>query len=161
MADQDELVRAARVLKCLSYSIGATGECMMVFEIDKGDGATDKFAITMPVTGLKAFRSMVSDLIRTADNRGLNTSMAAIHYPSEVEVSNSSHVRGAVLLTFNPKADDEAIFALPNEIGLNVAEAMQKDIFPRMTEAERRSHIAKKSSLLSTSRPALILPPGR
>lgn len=153
-----EYIRAAKVTKCESYSISAEGQAMMVFRIDQGPPPGEKFAITLPTTGLKAFRSMLNDLIAAAEKRELSGGMVAIHRPREVTVGNSVHLRGCVALIFNPGAEDETMNLLPDNLGLDVAEAMQKDIYSRMTEAQRRAHITAKSQLLTSGRPTIIIP---
>ena len=155
----DDLVRAAHIQQCLSYSISAEGVAMMVFRIATQNPTDDsRFAITLPVAGLKAFRTLISDMIAVGEKRGMSTGMATIHEPRSVNVGHIDAMRNRAILSFNTDADDEAVFALPNDVGLSVAEALQKDIFARMTDEERRAHIVKQSRLLGPSRPKLILP---
>lgn len=149
-----EMVRAAHVQKFVSYNITAEGRAILVFEIEGGD----KFALTVQVNALKAFRSMVGDVITAAEKREHHSGMAAIHQPREVNVGHSSTLRGVALIQFNPGADDEAVFGLPDAIALNIADALEKNVISRMTDQDRRRHMMGKSRVLQAPKPKIILP---
>ena len=152
----DDRVRAAHVLACESYSISAEGIAMMVFRIPEESGG--RFAVTLPVTGLKALRTLVTDLISAAEKRDLTAGMVSLHRPRDVTVGNLYDVRNSVVAQFNSGAEDEIGFLMHDDLGLDLAEGLQQNIYGRMTDKERRERLAKKSKVLTAPKPRIILP---
>lgn len=151
-----DAVPAAHVTECVARSISKDGAtAMMVFKIADGT----RFAITVPVAGLAAFRTMVNDVCDDADRAKLHRGMAQMKRPRTFEVGHTDQIRGHVVLSIDPQSASEEIFVWPDEAGLQMADMLQKDIFGRMTPADRAARMKNQRPFLLPQKTLII--PGR
>lgn len=149
-------IPAAHVTDCVARSISHDGTtAMMVFKIADGT----RFALTVPVAGLAAFRSLVNDVCDDADKAKIGRGMAQMKRPQNVEVGHTDQVRGHVVIAIDPRLPSEQILLLPDEGGLQMADMLQKDILGRMSPAERAARVKNAKPFLLPQR-TLIVPPG-
>jgi hypothetical protein len=153
-AKSPDMVPAAHVVAGLAQSISEDGRAMLLFQLEDGG----RFAVTMPVEGLKPIRSMITDLIVAAEKRGVHSGMVHFLQPRQYQVGHSDHLRGAVVITFDPNAEGEIAVLLRNEDGLKLGTAITRDVLPRMTEKERRDAMRGESPIIAPPRPPLIVP---
>lgn len=147
-------IPAANVVECIARSISKDGtKAMMVFKIEDGT----QFALTLPVGALAIFRSMVNDVCDDADKAKLGTGMVQMKRPHTIEIGSSDQIRGHIAITFNRDMPEETIFLMTDAMGLDVSDAMQKNIFGRMTPEDRRARMARSGQMLMPKK-TLIIP---
>jgi len=160
MTNQDqpntgETMPAAHIVECVSRSISTDRTtAMAVFKIADGT----KFAMTLPVGGLKQLQTMVNDMVADAQKAEINPGMVAIKRPKGFAVGHSPNMRGCVAITFDPETEAEAIYVLRDADALQLNKAIGADVFGRMTDAERRKTFGAQSGLLRPGASKLILP---
>jgi hypothetical protein len=146
----ERTVRAVHIDTCLSRALSTDGKSsMVVFKIDDG---TD-FAFTCPVDKLPQVRTMINDLICEAVQR--NIGPTNIHFrrampnkPLNFSVGHSDELRGAVALIFEPNTEDQIAYLIADQEALMFAEAIEKDVFTRMSMADRRAMMQKKAPMI-------------
>lgn len=159
----DEMIRGIRIMQCLGFQISPpvgdnqVGEAVLIFTIED----KSKFAVTLPVVGMKALRSLIGDVCDAAEREGLANGMVVQKFPHEVTVGHTALQRNCVAIIFNPNMRDEQVFVLPDKIGLEIADALQKDIFSRMSDKDRRDRMMATAKIFGPPKRKLILPPGQ
>jgi hypothetical protein len=147
-------IPAANVKECVARSISKDGAtAMMVFKIEDGT----QFALTVPVASLGKFRSMVNDVCDDAQKSQLGTGMVQMKRPHSIEIGSSDQIRGHIAITFDRDMPEETIFLMQDAMGLDVSDAMQKNIFGRMTPEDRRARMARSGQILAPKK-TLIIP---
>jgi hypothetical protein len=111
--------------------------------------------LTLPVGALTSLRAMCNTLITEARKRDIGAGMVSPRYPANFLIGNSADVRGAVMVVFDANTPDEAIFALPDEIGLRMADAIKADVLSRMTPVDKAKYLA---GLAVPNKPSLFVP---
>jgi len=121
--------------------------------------------LTLPVGALSSLRAMCNALITEARKRDIGAGMVSPRYPTNFLIGNSEDVRGAVMVVFDAHTPDELIFALPDEIGLRMADAIKADVLSRMTPADRAKALAgaalipgQEVRLTVPGKPSLFVP---
>lgn len=160
--EQTELVRAAHVVGGVSQSINDKGIAVAVFNIaDPAKPLTDKptrFAITMTPEMLPVVRQMLTDLIAAANRMTIGRHLMFYNRPKNIEVGHDDNLRGACIISFDPRTQEEAAYLLRNDDALNIATGIQEDVLPRMTEPERRKWKQSQHKIVPVPRPTLIIP---
>lgn len=150
-----ESLPAAHIVECVSRSISTDRTtAMAVFKIADGS----KFAITLPVGGLKQLQSMVNDMVAAAAKLELNPGMVAVKRPKGFAVGNSPNMRGCVAVTFDPETEAEAVYVMRDADALTLVKAIGADVMGRMTQSERLKTFGAQSALLRPGVPKLVLP---
>jgi hypothetical protein len=148
-------IPAAHIVEGVARSISKDGTtAMMVFKIADGS----QFAVTVPLPGLSALRTMVNDLCDAADKSKLGRGMVTMKRPHTFTIGHSDQMRGHVLMQIDPQMAEEIIFIWPDEAGLQMADLLQKDIFGRMSPADRAARAKNQKPFLMPQR-TLIVPP--
>lgn len=150
-----ERVPAAHIMECVSRSISTDRTtAMAVFKIADGT----KFAITLPVGGLKQLQSMVNDMVAAAEKLDLHPGMVAIKRPKGFAVGNSPNMRGCVAITFDPETEAEAIYVLRDEDALNLCKAVGADMVGRGVGIDKLRGGTAQGALLRPGQHKLIIP---
>lgn len=151
-----DAVPAAHVTDCVARSISQDGTtAMMVFKIADGS----RFALTVPVAGLAALRSLINDVCDDADKAKLHRGMAQMKRPQNFEVGHTDQIRGHVVVSIDPRLASEQLFVMPDEAGLQMADMLQKDILGRMSPADRAARAKNAKPFLLPQRTLIV--PGR
>lgn len=149
---QAEQIPAAHITEFLSHSVSTDGStAMLVFRIADGS----KFAITVPTVALGRMLTLVQKTRDAAQRQNLGVGMQR---PQTFAVGHSDQMRGMVAITFDEKTADEATFILADQSGLDLAGAIERNVFMRMPMEDRRRHLTRRSPIIPPRGGKLILP---
>ncbi len=126
------------------------------FENDDGE----PFLLTMSVDRLHALSTICRDMINRQERRELPVSDVALKYPATFSIGYALDKRGVVLVTFDEATVNEAIYVLPNPVGLDMARELERNIKSRMTEGERAEYNRRNHPLLQPLQGKIIIPGG-
>lgn len=122
------------------------------------DEDDNPFVVHMPIDRLHALATICTDMLNRFDRREMSASQVSIKYPREFSIGYSDAQQGVVFVTFDEKQVSEAIYCLPNLVGLELSKQMEHNILSRMTAGERAEWARKKHPLLNPISPKIILP---
>jgi hypothetical protein len=141
MSDEAEApIGAIHITGCASHAISKDGQtAMIIFTAADPNGGPDcEIGITLPTAQLKWLRSLVHDIALGSERRGGAQSGMMLHFPQEYSVGCSDQLQGKVVLQFDAGTPTEMTYVFWNLIGLQIADALRKDIMPRLTLEERQ-----------------------
>jgi len=138
MSQQDQQVKnkipVVHVITAVSTSVSTDKKTAMLHFRDE-DG--EDFALTFPVEGISAVRTMLNNL---AKHDGINRGMVLPQRPQNFAVGHSDDLRGHVCITFDQDLPLETLVLFSDEIGMKLAQSIENDVLSRMTPAERAQH---------------------
>lgn len=156
-ASADDMVPGVHLKKGLRERISDDGQtAMFLFEV--GNEISPRFAITIPVEGLTALRLMITRAIDRAQRASLSDNFMNFKKPQEVSVGSPGTIPNCVAISFDAGRETETSYLLPDTIGLNIGEALHKDIMGRMSENDRNAYLRRKSNMIVPATRKLILP---
>jgi hypothetical protein len=140
MNDKVETINSAHILDCVSHSVSTDGTtAMIVMEVADGvKGKTRRFGLTLPVGKLKWLMGVVHGVAVAVEKQGKAPGSILLRFPEQYSIASSKRAPGHVILQFDVGAPNETNFVFINDDGLNIADALYKDINPRMTMEDRR-----------------------
>lgn len=150
-----ETATAIHVVGCSHHALSTDGNAaMFVLATKDAEGHDGKLALTMPAALVKFFRSTVHEVQQQVEKAGVADGSLLLNFPQQYAVGSSEQFRGAVMIVFDQGTPTERVFVLPNPTGLALAEAIRKDIMPRLTPQERDEArlLAKKHNLILPGR---------
>lgn len=159
----DKAPRSIHITGYASHSVSTDGTtAMIVFEIADGG----HFAITLPVEHLNAVRTGISALIDKVVNRGGN---ALPRFLTRFDVGHSDDIgsvklqngnsfawRDLVILRFDGDTEDEVTYIFTKKDGLQMADALNGNIKPRLTMQERREWLTKETLKLPQKKGIIV-----
>lgn len=122
------------------------------------DQSGEPFVLSFPMPGgLTVLQAMVFDLMTEARNRAAGLGNIMPRKPQQFGVGHDDAWRNCVMLSFDQGLPTEVVYALPDQAGLEVADALRNDIMGRKTPAER----AKIMSSVAIPGGGKLIIPGR
>lgn len=147
----------AHLAKITQSAFSTDGEQAAIqFENDDGE----PFILTMPVDRLHALSTICRDMLNRQERRDLSISEVAVKYPDRFSVGHNDMRRGVVYLTFDEQLVTEAVYCMPNPVGLDLARELQSNIEARMSTAERHDYARRNHPLMKAIPGKIILPGG-
>jgi hypothetical protein len=138
MNDKIEKVKSIHIVKFVGHSISTDGKVAMIMFMIADEGGERQFAITIPVELTKGLVGVAHEAMLAAERAGNRSGSAVFHHPVQFDVGSSTDFPGRVIILLNKETPDEFIFTFANLAGIEFAEAIKKDIMPRLTLEERR-----------------------
>lgn len=151
-----EMIPAAQVVRFVGWRIAKDNSTVMMrFELVDGS----HFGMVMPVGVIGMFLSFVQR-VRSAVTRKNIGAMVALTKPDNFAIGDDPRIRGNVLITMGADTEDEASFIFADGDGLNMANAIERNILGRMPLPDRERYAKTAKPIIPAHTGRIILPRG-
>jgi hypothetical protein len=116
------------------------------------------FLLVMPVAKLASVQHLCATMRRKLKRKDLPVDQVVMQEPKTFMVGHSDQRRGVVAITFDTQLASEAVYVLPDEGALHMSRELERNVFSRMTPAERHAWTRKQHPLLMPNERKLIVP---
>lgn len=124
------------------------------------DASGALFILTMPVAKIISLQHLCATMRKKITRKDLPLDQVVMQEPKTFMVGHSDQRRGVVAITFDTQLPTEAVYILPDEGALHMSRELERNVFSRMTPAERTAWSQKQHPLLLPTRPKIITPGG-
>ena len=118
------------------------------------------FVLVLPVAKLASVQHLCANMRKKVLRKDLPLDQVVMQEPKTFMVGHSDQKRGVVAITFDTQLPSEAVFVLPDEGALHMSRELERNVFSRMTPAERHAWTQKQHPLLLPNQRKIIRPPG-
>lgn len=116
--------------------------------------------LTVDVAAVGALLTTAQKLRNEAQRRKVGAGNVVFQAPRTYAVGNSPERRGRTFVQFDEQSPDEIILDLADADALNLAQAIERDVLSRMTQADRVKYLAGKRAIVPPKAHRIILPGG-
>lgn len=126
----------------------------------KPDGG--EFVVSFPAEIVAMVRGTANALAKDLHKRDFPPGQMALFRVKNVATGEHDAIRGCTLLQIEPGTVEEVTYVVPDNLGRQIADAMHRDIYRRMTPADRAASGYSKTFNpdAAQQKRTLILPPG-